>query len=41
MANDDFVLGYQYLLHDEPDDALPFGDVQTFGGRAQPRQKAG
>ena len=41
MANGDFVLGYQHLLHDEPDDALPFGDVQSFGGRAQPRQKAG
>ena len=41
MANGDFVLGYQHLLHDEPDDALPFGDVQGFGGRAQPRQKAG
>ena len=41
MANGDFVLGDQHLLHDEPDDALPFGDVQGFGGRVQPRQKAG
>ena len=41
MANGDFVLGYQHLLHDEPDDALPFGDVQGFGRRVQPRQKAG
>ena len=43
MADGDFVLGDQNLLHEEPDDTLPFGDVQGFGGcgRAQPRQKAG
>ena len=41
MADGDFVLGDQYLLHEESDDTLPFGDVQGFGGRAQPRQKAG
>ena len=41
MADSDFVLGDKYLLHEEPDDTLPFGDVQGFGGRTQPRQKAG
>ena len=41
MADDDFVLGDQNLLHEEPDDTLPFGDVQFLGGGAQPRQKAG
>ena len=41
MADGDFVLGDQNLLHEEPDDTLPFRDVQGFGGRAQPRQKAG
>ena len=33
MADGDFVLGDKYLLHEEPDDTLPFGDVQGFGGR--------
>ena len=41
MADGDFVLGDQNLLHEESDDTLPFGDVQGFGTRAQPRQKAG
>ena len=41
MTNGDIFFAYQHLLHDEPDDALPFGDVQGFGGRAQPRQEAG
>ena len=41
MANGDFVLADQHLLHDEPDDTLPFCDVQSFSGRAQPRQEAG
>ena len=41
MADGDFVLGDQNLLHEEPDDTLPLGDVQGLGGRAQPRQKAG
>ena len=41
MANGDFVLGDQHLLHDALDDALPFRDVQSFSGRAQPRQEAG
>ena len=39
MANGDFVLGDQNLLYEEADDTLPLGDVQGFGGRAQPRQK--
>ena len=41
MADGDFVLGDQNLLHEEADDTLPLGDVEGFGGRAQPRQKAG
>ncbi|MCY4440255.1 MAG: hypothetical protein OXE53_08610, partial [Deltaproteobacteria bacterium] len=41
MADSDFVLGDQHLLHEEPDDALAFGDVEGFGGRTQPLQKAG
>ena len=41
MANGDRVLTDQHLLHEEPDDALPFGGVQCFGARAQSRQKAG
>ena len=41
MANGDFFFADQHLLHEEPDDALPFGNVQGFGGRTQPRQKAG
>ena len=41
MADGDFVLGDKYLLHEEPDDTLPFGEVQSFGGRTQPRQKGG
>ena len=41
MANGDFFFADQHLLHEEPDDTLPFGNVQGFGGRTQPRQKAG
>ena len=32
MADDERVLGDQYFLDEEPDDTLPFGDVQRFGG---------
>ena len=28
MADGDFVVGDENLLHEEPDDTLPFGDVQ-------------
>ena len=41
MANCDFVLDDQYLLHDEPDDAQSFREAQRFGGQAPPRQEAG
>ena len=41
MSDGDVVLADQYLLHKQPDDALPVGDVQGIGARAQPRQKAG
>ena len=33
MANDDFGLADQHVFHEEPDDTLPFGDVQCFGRR--------
>ena len=41
MADGDLVFGDQNLLHEEADDTLAFREVQGFGGRAQPRQKAG
>ena len=40
MANGDHILADLHLIHEEPDNTLPVGDVRGFGGQAQPIQES-